>query len=142
MFLIFQKFTLGIATNLRLILPLFTHCWIKLKKIYPWVFFVGAKTGSFCCPGWSPSWHSKRQEPQASTPMSSPVIILVVQGMKPKAQAGKYAIILLYSCLICNFIYIYKYPSKLHMYITYKPKPTVSFVTAKNRNSLNLQKYF
>lgn len=87
-------------------------------------------------------WHSKRQEPQASTPMSSPVIILVVQGMKPKAQAGKYAIILLYSCLICNFIYIHKYPSELHMYITYKPKLTVSFVIAKNGNSPNLQKYF
>lgn len=33
MFLIFQEFTLGIPTNLRLRLPLFTHCWIKLKKI-------------------------------------------------------------------------------------------------------------
>lgn len=72
--------------------------------------------------------------------MSSPVIIVVVQGMKPKVQAGKYAIILLYSFLICNFTYIHKYPRELHMYITYKPKPTVSFVTAKNRNNPNLQK--
>lgn len=54
MFLIFQEFTLGIPANLRLRLPLFTHCWIKLKKIHPWVVFVSAKTGSLCCPGWSP----------------------------------------------------------------------------------------
>lgn len=70
------------------------------------------------------------------------MIILVVQGMKPRDHASKCAIILLYSCPICIFIYIHIYPSELHMYITYKLKLTISFLTAKIRKSSNLRVIF